>query len=110
MFNEVILIGKLVNKPVLKETSQGVRLANMVIQIERPYKNNLGIKETDYIQCVLWRGIAAQVCETCNIGSMIGVKGRLQSRTHENSENQLISIMEVKVEHIEFLDKYFIEK
>lgn len=110
MFNEVILIGKLVNKPVLKETNQGVRLANMVVQIERPYRNNLGIKETDYIQCVLWRGIAAQVCETCNIGSMIGIKGRIQSRTHENSENQSISIMEVKVEHIEFLDKYFIEK
>ncbi len=110
MFNEVILIGKLVNKPMLKETNQGVRLANMVIQIERPYKNNLGINETDYIQCILWRGIAAQVCETCHIGSIIGVKGRLQSRTHENSENQSISIMEVKVEHIEFLDKYFIEK
>lgn len=110
MFNEVILIGKLVNKPILKETSQGVRLANMVIQIERPYKNNLGIKETDYIQCVLWRGIAAQVCETCNIGSIIGVKGRLQSRSQENSENQSVSVMEVKVEHIEFLDKYLLEK
>ena len=110
MFNEVILIGKLVNKPILKETSQGVRLANMVVQVERPYKNNLGIKEVDYVQCVLWRGIAAQVCETCDIGSFIGVKGRLQSRTHENSENQSVSIMEVKVEHIEFLDKYLIEK
>ena len=110
MFNEVILIGKLVNKPIIKETSQGVKLTNMVIQIERPYKNNLGIKDTDYIQCVLWRGIAAQVCETCDIGSMIGVKGRLQSKTHENSENQAISLMEVKVEHVEFLDKYFKEK
>ncbi len=35
MFNEVILIGKLVDKPFLRETQQGVKLATIVLQIER---------------------------------------------------------------------------
>lgn len=110
MFNEVILIGKLVNKPFLKETQQGIKHASMVLQIERPYRNNLGIREIDYVNCILWKGIAAQVTDCCDVGSFLGVKGRLQSRTYENSENQSISSLEVKVEHIEFLDKYLIKK
>lgn len=57
MFNEVILIGKLVDKPHLRETQQGIKMATMVLQVERPYRNNLGIRETDYINCILWRSI-----------------------------------------------------
>lgn len=106
MFNEVILIGKLMNKPLLRETPQGVKLTTMVLQIERPYRNNLGVRDIDYINCVLWRGIASQVSENCEIGSFLGVKGRLQSKTYENSENQTVTTLEVKVEHIELLDKY----
>lgn len=110
MFNEVILIGQLANKPVLRETPQGVKLTTMVLQIERPYRNNLGVRDIDFINCVLWRGIASQVTDCCEIGSFLGVKGRLQSRTYENSDNQSLSTLEVKVEHIEILDKYLIKK
>lgn len=110
MFNEVILIGKLVDKPFLRETQQGVKLATMVIQIERPYRNNLGIREIDYVNCILWKSMASQVTDCCEIGSFVGVKGRLQSRTYENSENQSVRSLEVKVEHVEILDKYLFKK
>ena len=110
MFNEVILIGKLVDKPHLRETQQGIKMATMVLQVERPYRNNLGIRETDYINCIVWRSIANQVSDCCEIGSFIGVKGRLQSRSYDNSENQSVSTMEVKVEHVELLEKYLLKK
>ncbi len=110
MFNEVIIIGKLANKPVMKETSSGVKLATMVLDVERPYRNNLGIKDHDYIHCVLWRGMSEQVRDCCDIGSFLGVKGRLQSKVFEASDNQTTTILEVKVEHVEFLDKYLVKK
>ncbi len=110
MFNEIIIVGKLVNKPIVKETMNGVKLSTIVLEVERPYRNNLGIKEKDYISCVLWKGISSQVEECCDVGSILGVKGRLQSRTFETSEQQSTTIMEVKVEHVEFLDKYFYKK
>lgn len=110
MFNEVIIIGKLVKEPMLRETQHGVKLATIVIQVERPYRNNLGIRDNDYINCVLWKGIASQVIDSCKMGSFLGIKGRLQSKTYENADNQTMTSMEVKVEHVEFLDKYFIKK
>ena len=110
MFNEIIVIGKLANKPIIKETPTGIKLATIVIDVERPFRNNLGIKDHDYINCVLWKGISEQVKDCCEIGSFLGIKGRLQSRTYETSENQTTTTMEVKVEHVEFLDKYLVKK
>lgn len=110
MFNNVVIIGKLASAPTLRETQQGIKLATIVIQVERPFRNNLGIYDSDFISCVLWRGIASQVLDCCQVGSFIGIKGRLQSKTYENADNQTFTTMEVKVEHVEFLDKYFNKK
>jgi single-strand DNA-binding protein len=109
MFNEVIIIGKLVNKPVLKSTHNGVKMATVVIQVERPYRNNLGIRENDFINCVLWRGIAETVIDCCDVGSYIGVRGRIQSKTYENDQNKSVSTLEIKVEHVEFVGKYMVD-
>lgn len=110
MFNEIIIIGKLAKKPVMKETSNGGKMITMVIDVERPYRNNLGIKDHDFISCILWKGIGQQVIDCCEIGSFLGIKGRLQSKTYETSQHLTSTIMEVKVEHIEFLDQYFVKK
>ncbi|WP_270854848.1 single-stranded DNA-binding protein [Longibaculum muris] len=110
MFNEIILIGKLAGRPVVKETQNGVKLSTIVVDVERPYRNNLGIKDHDYIRCILWKGIAQEVADCCDIGSFIGLKGRLQSRTYETSDQQTSTVMEVKIEHVEFLEKYLVSK
>lgn len=110
MFNEIILIGKIASEPQIKETQQGTKLATIVLQVERPYRNNLGIRDSDFINCVLWRGIANQVIDVCEVGDFIGIKGRLQSKTYENAENQTITSLEVKAEHVEFMNKYLVKK
>ena len=107
MFNEVIVIGKLVNEPTIKETHDGKKMSVIVLDVLRPYRNNLGIRDHDYISCVLWQGVANQVKDCCEIGSFLGIRGRLQSRSFESDEKHSTTFMEVKVEHVEFLDKYF---
>ena len=110
MFNEVILIGKLAESPKFRETPTGVKLATIILDVERHYRNNLGIRDHDFISCVLWKGIAQEVMDCCEAGSFLGIKGRLQSKTFESSDHLSTTIMEVKVEHVEFLDKYFMKK
>lgn len=110
MFNEIILIGRLAENPKFKETPTGVKLATLILDVERPYRNNLGIRDHDYISCVLWKGIAQEVMDCCEAGSFLGIKGRLQSKTFESPDHLSTTIMEVKVEHVEFLNKYFMKK
>ena len=106
MFNEVIIIGKLESKPELKSTHNGVKMATATLQVERPYRNNLGIRENDYINCLFWRALAAQVCDCCEIGNLIGIKGRIQSHSYDDDENKSITILEVKVEQVSFIENY----
>lgn len=106
MFNEVIIIGKLASKPVLRATQNGTKMATAIIQVERPYRNNLGIKENDYINCLFWKALASQVIDCCEVGSYIGVKGRIQSRSYEDDENKSMTTFEVKVEHVSFIENY----
>lgn len=107
MFNEVIIIGKLANEPVLKETNSGAKVATAVIEVEKGFKNGLGVVESDFVSVVLWRGIAEQLLDCSQLGSIIGVKGRLRTRTFETSETQRVTTMEVIAERITFMDKYF---
>lgn len=107
MFNEVVLVGRLANEPVLKETSNGTKLATAVLEIEKGFKNGVGVIESDFVSVVLWRGIAEALIDCTSLGSIVGVKGRLQTRTYETSDTQRITTMEVVAERVNFMDKYF---
>lgn len=109
MLNQVMLVGRLVDIPVMKTTKGGVKVANATLQIEQGFKNGLGAYESDYVTVSLWRGIAEMIIETATPGSMIAVKGRLHSRTFECSDSKIITSIEVIAEHVSLLDKYFHE-
>lgn len=106
MFNEVVLVGKLANEPALKETTNGTKLATAILEIEKGFKNGVGVIESDFVTVVLWRGIAEALIDCTSKGSMIGIKGRLQTRTYETSDTQRVTTMEVVAERVSFMDKY----
>ena len=107
MLNQVMLIGRLVDIPVMKTTKGGVKVANATLEIEQGFENGLGAYESDYVTVSLWRGIAEMIIETALPGSMIAIKGRLHSRTFECSDSKVITSIEVIAEHVSLLDKYF---
>lgn len=78
MLNQVIIVGRLVAKPIVVENENGKKVCNITLAVPRSYKNADGIYDTDFIKCTLWNGIAENTVEYCNKGDIIGVKGRLQ--------------------------------
>lgn len=80
MTNTYYLIGRLVSDPKLIETKNDRKVCNITLAVQRSFKNEEGIYETDFISTKIWVGIAGKVCEYCNKGDLIAVKGRIQSR------------------------------
>ena len=101
--NNVVLVGRLVEDPTVVETESGKQLTTVNIAVTRNYKNSDGIYETDFIRCILWNNIACNTCEYCHMGDVIGVKGRLQTGSYENEENQKVYYTEVVAEKVTFL-------
>lgn len=73
MLNQTVLVGRLVKNPELSETEKGKKVSKITLAVPRSYKNVNGEYETDFIECVLWSGIAESTVEYCQKGDLIGV-------------------------------------
>lgn len=103
MLNQSILVGRIVKEPEVRETENGTKVTNITLAVQRPYKNVEGEYDTDFISCVLWKGIAETTAEYCKKGDLIGIRGRIQSKITEYPNDIKHSVMEVVAERVTFL-------
>lgn len=92
MLNSVSLVGRLTDDPNLRYTSTGKAVANFRLAIQRPFKNQNGDYEADFINCVVWNKQAENLAQYMNKGSTIAVSGSLQSRSYENQNGQKVYV------------------
>lgn len=94
-------MGRVKQLPEIRQTSNGIKYASLVIEVMRGYKNVDGIYEYDQIECTLWRGIAEDCIQCCKVGSFVGIKGRLQSRVYMKEDKSYINY-EIVAEKVDF--------
>lgn len=102
MLNQIVLVGRLTKDPELKETETGKKITRITLAVPRSYKNTNGEYESDFINCTLWTGVAENTAEYCKKGDLLGIKGRIQTRTYEKDEEKKY-ISEVVAEKVTFL-------
>ncbi|MDE6475381.1 MAG: single-stranded DNA-binding protein [Erysipelotrichaceae bacterium] len=103
MLNQIVLVGKVVELPILKESISGNKYASLQLELERPFKNVNGEFDTDIVSVTLWKGIAETTINVCKIGDIIGMKGRIQSYSYENKEGQTYYGYDIIAEKVSFL-------
>ncbi len=102
--NVVVLVGKVIELPYMRETPSGYQCATMVLKVDRPFANSEGVYEQDEIAVTLWKGIAQTTCDVCAIDDVVAVKGRLTSRIHQR-DNVTYRNYEVVAERVSFVKK-----
>lgn len=102
--NRIVLVGRLTKDPELKYTGNGVPVANFTLAVGRPFSNQQGERETDFINCVVWRKPAENVANFLKKGSLAGVDGRMQTRNYEGQDGKRVYITEVLAESVQFLE------
>ena len=103
MHNMVYLIGRLTEDPTLKTLEDDREMLTINLAVQRSYKNEDAIYETDYLRCVLWNALSAHTCEYCKKGDLVGIKGRIQNRSYEDEDKNIKYITEIIVDKISFL-------
>ncbi len=53
--------------------------------------------------CTLWTGIAETTSEYCKKGDLLGIKGRVQTRSYEKEDEKRQYVTEVVAEKVTFL-------
>ena len=103
MLNQIVLVGRLVKTPELRITDNCRKTSVITLAVPRNYKNQDGQYDTDFLECVLWTGVAESTAEYCKTGDMIGVKGRVQSRIVEKEDGTKKKKTEIVAERVTFL-------
>lgn len=89
--NDATFIGYICKKPIYRKTPLGREIADVLLAVNRTYK------KSDYIPCILW-GRNAKYCEQVEIGDMIKLNGRIQSRNYEKKQEDGTTISKVAYE------------
>lgn len=104
MLNQVVLVGRLVRDPELRETSDGKSVTNITLAVSRNYKNSeTGEYETDFLKATLWSGIAENTVNYTKKGSVLGIKGRVISRSIETEDGKKYNCPEIVAEKVTFI-------
>lgn len=102
--NTVSLVGRIVKELELRDIGESRFVTNNVLAIRKTFKKE-GKNEADFIPFVAWGKKAELLEKHCHKGDLIGLKGRMQSRSYQNNENETKYVVEMFVEDIEFIQK-----
>ena len=105
MINNVTLIGRLTRDAELRYTPSNIATAQFNIACNRNFKNSNDEYDADFINCVMWREQAERFCNWTRKGMLVGIVGRIQTRSYENQQGQRVYVTEVVAENFQVLEK-----
>nr|DAV12401.1 MAG TPA: Single strand binding protein [Caudoviricetes sp.] len=105
MINNVVLVGRLTRDPELRYTPSNVAVATFRLAVNRNFKNQAGDYEADFISCIMWRQQAENFANWLKKGALVGITGRIQTRSYDNQQGQRVYVTEVVAESFQILEK-----
>lgn len=100
-FNKVILGGRLTKDVELKQTPNGVKVAQFGIAVNRRSGNE---QVTDFFNVTAWRGTAEFITKFFRKGSSICITGSIQTRSWTDNEGNKRSVVEIVADEASFVD------
>lgn len=103
MINRVVLVGRLTRDPELRKTQNGTSVCSFTMAVNRRVQTQ-GQPDADFISCVAWNKLADLMTQYLHKGSLIGLEGRIQTRSYDNQQGQRVYVTEVVADNIQFLE------
>ena len=88
----------------LRYTPNNQAVATFSLAVNRNFKSQNGEREADFINCVIWRQQAENLANWAKKGALIGITGRIQTRSYENQQGQRVYVTEVVAENFQLLE------
>lgn len=102
MLNHITIMGRMTRDPELRFTQSQTPVASFTLAVDRDYQSGGSEKQTDFIDCVAWRGTAEFISKYFKKGSMAVVSGRLQIREWQDNNGNKRRSAELVADSIYF--------
>lgn len=102
--NKVVLIGRLTKDPELRFTpGTGTAVATFTLAVDRKFSKE-GQREADFVPVVVWGKSAENTANYVGKGKLVGVSGRIQTRSYDAKDGSKRYVTEVVAEEVQFLE------
>ena len=99
--NNIIIMGRLTDNPELRKTPNDISVTSFSVAVQRAYRNG-DDRQTDFFNCVAWRGNAEFISKYFTKGQMIAVEGSMQSRRYDDRDGNNRTAWEIQVSQAHF--------
>jgi single-strand DNA-binding protein len=103
-YNHIVLVGRLVADPELRQTQDGTQVCSFRIAVDRPKRRDATEKQTDFFGVSVWRQRAEIAAKYMQKGKSVLVSGRLQIREYTDRDNNKRTAVEVTADDFQFMD------
>lgn len=103
--NKIVLMGRLVRDPEVRYTQTGKVVTQINVAVDRPFTNQEGQREADFIPIIFWGKQAEAVGNNFKKGQRILLEGRLQIRSYDTKDGSKRWVTEVIANNFEFIER-----
>lgn len=100
--NQIIIHGRIAQPIELRQTQSGVSVCNFTVAVDRNFTRQGEEKQTDFVPCVAWRGLADHIGRWFTKGKEIIVVGELQSRKWQDKDGNNRISWEIMADSVDF--------
>ena len=98
MLNHIVIQGRLVRDPELRQTQNGTAVATFTLAVDRDFAKD----QADFFSCTAWRNTAEFVSKYFRKGQLAVVSGKMQSRNWTDKDNNKRTAWEIQAENVYF--------
>lgn len=103
MVNNVVIMGRMVRDPELRQLDNGTSVTTFSVAVDRNYVDKTtNERQADFLNVVAWRQTADFVCKYFHQGDMIAVEGSLQSRKYTDKDGNNRIAIEIVAGNVSF--------
>lgn len=102
MLNRVVLVGRITKDVELRKTTNGASVVSFTLAVNRRQKVQ-GQAEADFINCIAWNHSAEFMDRYIKKGDLLGIDGRIQTRSYDDKNGKRVYITEVVCDAVQGL-------
>ena len=103
--NKIIIMGRVAIQVDVRYTPSQKVVCSFTLAVDRPFLNQEGKREADFIPVVVWGKTAELVGNSCQKGHRLLVEGRLQIRSYDGKDGNRHWVTEIIANNVEFVER-----
>ena len=101
--NSVTLVGRITKDIDLRKTSSNTSVCNFTVAVDRRFQSQQANGQSaDFINCIAWRQSADFLAQYAGKGTVVGVEGRIQTRSYDGP-NGKVYVTEVVADNVQII-------